>query len=190
MMELHYHKQQQLSLETFSTSLQGNFALLQALHECSEALVLCEINNDSGSLHILHVNKGWEIMSGLTRKESLLNDLISILQGKGTSQSEVDIVRTAVKRREATHAKLLCYHKNQVAFWNSLRISFTGKETKMCDSIRLPLLPSFSQPEVQLAEVQQPGRGHCQRLLKAAGLRTGSQRCSQEDYHISSAALL
>ncbi len=102
--------------------------IIKSLDLITNGVVISDPNQKDNP--IVYVNKAFTEITGYN-KEEVLGKNCRFLQGKDTSQDELNKLRKAIKNRKATNVVLKNYTKKGKEFWNELYISpiiYEGKE--------------------------------------------------------------
>lgn len=89
--------------------------------ENSPVGVTAAIKDEDGQHPIFYVNEGFERVTGYDRAEALGRDC-NFLQGEGTDQDDVALIRQALEDREPVRTTILNYDADGQEFWNELEI--------------------------------------------------------------------
>lgn len=83
--------------------------------------VTAAIKDDKGHHPLFYVNEGFEEITGYDRSKSLGRDC-NFLQGEGTDQGKVDLIKGALEDEEPVRTTILNYDADGNEFWNELEI--------------------------------------------------------------------
>jgi PAS domain S-box-containing protein len=94
--------------------------LSNAIHETQNGVVIVDVSG--GDERNVFANQAFTRITGY-RQEEILGKSCNLLQGSGTSTSEVARIRDAVRQGASCESLLLNYKKDGTPFWNELRLS-------------------------------------------------------------------
>lgn len=97
-----------------------NEILLQLVESAQDGIVVAEKEGDDTIL--VYVNPAFEQLTGYSSEEILYQDC-RFLQGDGTDQSAVGVIRKAIEDEAAVRTILKNYRKDGSIFWNELSVT-------------------------------------------------------------------
>ena len=80
------------------------------------------VDAQAHDMPIVYVNAAFQQLTGYSRDE-IIGRNCRFLQGDDRNQPDLDILRNAIKNKEACTATLRNYRKDNTLFWNELRVS-------------------------------------------------------------------
>ena len=100
-------------------------SIIETVNDC---IVVTEAEPVNGEFpKVVYVNAAFTRMTGYS-KEEVIGKTPRILQGPGSSRSELDKVRKALENWEPCEVEVLNYRKNGETFWNNFSISPLANE--------------------------------------------------------------
>ncbi len=87
----------------------------KAMDNAREGITISDATRPDNPL--IYVNKGFMIMTGYTFEESVGKNC-RYLQGAETAPEQVELIRSAISKREPVQLELINYKKNGETFWN------------------------------------------------------------------------